>query len=80
MKRLTIYKEVEVEIDLEDVFGNLNTSDQIKIIKNAGSWDDFFEGEILRDIDKERMFDLLSDSDLKEELAKRSLLWRELNE
>lgn len=35
MKRLTIYKEVEVEIDLEDEFGNLSTSDQIKIIKKC---------------------------------------------
>lgn len=76
-----IYKEVEVEIDIEDEFYNLSTSDQKKIINNAGSWRDFFdEDEVLNDIEVNTMLEKLSDNDLKEELAKRSLLWRELNE
>lgn len=79
MKNVKVYKEVELEIDLEDEFGNLSTSDQIKIIKNAGGWNDFFEEyEVLQDIDKDKLLEWLSDDDLKIALAKRSLLWREL--
>lgn len=78
---IRIYKEVEVEIDIEDEFYNLSTSDQKKIINSAGGWRDFFdEDEVLNDIEVNTLLEKLSDTDLKEELAKRSLLWRELSE
>ena len=78
---LRIYKEVKVKIDIENEFCNLSTYDQKKIIYNAGGWRDFFdEDEVLNDIEVNTLLEKLSDNDLKEELAKRSLLWRELNE
>ncbi len=73
------YVQVDVEIDMKKEFYNLSPSEQKEVIEYRGGWSDFFDpSDVLNDFGTDELLERLSDDDLKIALAKRSLLWREL--
>ena len=65
--------KVDVEIDIEDVFGNLDKDKQVKLVESFLEWDDIWTAkEVLKHVDESVLVEFISNDTIFEEAANRT--------